>query len=92
MGEQNDVVIASDIPVHREVAGTFAGYFPSDCAHSLAELVAKHLRNGTFEKTTPIKHFAWPDWNQSCQELLRLIIRLSGECKGRQSAMRKGAA
>lgn len=85
-------VLASDIPVHREVAGTFAAYFPVGRADRLAELVGKQLQYGTLEHTTAPKYFTWPDWNQSCQELLRLITRLSRDCKENQSAMRNRAA
>lgn len=64
-------VIASDLPVHREVAGDFAGYFnPS----SSAELVAMILRletEGSLPGATLCPEFRATTWREGVTGLLR---------------------
>ncbi len=66
-------VIASDLPVHQEVGGEFACYFPRNDAQALAQIVQKHLETSMLPGTRPIDEFRWPNWSESCVELLQLI-------------------
>jgi len=70
-------VLASDVPVHREVGGAYAAFFPTEDAGALAELVVKHQRQRSLEGVKPASDFHWPDWNESCRELLRKVLDLS---------------
>lgn len=58
-------VFASDIPVHREVGGLHARYFPLDDAGVLTEILAADFPDGP--------EFDWPSWRESCDELISLI-------------------
>jgi glycosyltransferase involved in cell wall biosynthesis len=67
-------VWASDLPVHREVGGDFAQYFPLADPAGLAELwrgaaMGQNLRPGGF---------TWPDWQESCRLLLHQIDQMLG--------------
>jgi O-antigen biosynthesis alpha-1,2-rhamnosyltransferase len=71
-------VLASDLPVHREVGGEFAAYFPVADATALARLIAEHLRTGSFPGVKPPDDFRWPDWSEGCRDLLEQVIALAG--------------
>lgn len=70
-------VLASDLPVHREVGGAHAAFFPKDDADALAELVARHERLGSLDGVKSPAEFHWPDWTESCRELLERVIDLA---------------
>jgi glycosyltransferase involved in cell wall biosynthesis len=67
-------VWASDLPVHREVGGAFAHYFPLDSVEGLVTLWGRAARG---ELARPV-HFQWPDWSQCCRSLLERVLQLSG--------------
>ena len=79
-------VIASDIPVHREICGDSAQYFPVGDAHALAArlerlsadaaLRAKMTREGAFR----VKSFLWED---HVSRLLALLRELSAARQAR---------
>lgn len=85
-------VFASDIPVHREVAGDFASYFGCGSLDRLTELLNQHLQCTLPFKRSSCKRFCWPSWRESCGELFRLIVQLARECKDHQLAKRGHAA
>ena len=66
-------VWASDLPVHREVGGSVARYFPLD---DVGGLVALWQRAAAGDNPRP-RDFHWPDWSQSCQSLLRQVVGLA---------------
>lgn len=70
-------VLATDVPVHREVGGAYAAFFPTGDAGALAELIVKHQRQRFLEGVKPLADFRWPDWNESCRELLGKVLDLS---------------
>jgi hypothetical protein len=70
-------VLASDLPVHREVGGAFAAYFRSGDAAALAELIAGHRRRGTLPGVQSPERFHWPDWTESCRDLLGVVLELA---------------
>ena len=63
-------VLASDIPVHREVGQDFADYFSPHSPDKLALLLEQHLAKGCLDNITSPKDFTWPNWQESCHELL----------------------
>ena len=66
-------VLASDVPVHREVGSDYAAYFPLGNPAALAELVAAHQRRGTLSGVRSPETFRWLTWGESCRELLTRI-------------------
>lgn len=70
-------VLASDLPVHREVGGAYAAFFPSGDAAALAELVARHQQQGMLEGVKSPADFRWPDWTESCRQLLGRVLELA---------------
>ncbi len=69
-------VLASDIPVHREVAGSYASYFAPRAADELAAVVERHHAGQLRELATRLDRFRWPNWRESSRELLERIIEL----------------
>ncbi len=70
-------VIASDISVHREVGGDFAAFFPADDAAALARLISQHQKQGALPGVQGPAEFRWPDWTESCRELLERVLELA---------------
>lgn len=66
-------VIARDIPVFREVMGTYPSYFGAPTPQDLAV----HLRDWLTAKPVPGEAPGWPDWASSAQALARLIEQRS---------------
>lgn len=69
-------VLASDLPVHREVGGAYTAFFADGDAPALAELVRQHQRRGLLEGVKSPADFRWPDWPESCRELLERVVEL----------------
>jgi glycosyltransferase involved in cell wall biosynthesis len=61
-------VIATDIPVFREVAGEGATYFPVDDAPALAALITRELA-----APSALAPIGWLSWEQSAQSLLKVL-------------------
>lgn len=70
-------VWASDLPVHREVGGHVARYFPLD---NVGGLVGLWQQAAAGDNPRP-RDFHWPDWSQSCQSLLRQVVSLAAEAR-----------
>ncbi len=73
-------VLASDLPVHREVGGKFAAYFPPTDAAPLAALIDQLAGCSSLPGVAPPEQFDWPGWDVSCRELLAETERLAGAC------------
>ncbi len=69
-------VLASDIPVHREVAGANAAYFTPRAPESLTSLIQRHQAGELGDLAARVDDFRWPDWHQSSRELLENILKL----------------
>jgi hypothetical protein len=76
-------VMASDVPVHREVGGEFAAYFPSGDAAALAAIIARQQKTGLLQGVRPVDQFRWPDWTESCRELLCQVLELASRAEAR---------
>ena len=69
-------VLASDLAVHREVGGAFAAFFAAGDAAALFDLVRQHQSCRQLERVKSPADFRWPDWSESCRELLEQVIEL----------------
>lgn len=69
-------VLASDIPVHREVGGSYAAYFPPRAADALADLVSRYQRGELGATLERLDGFHWPNWLESSRDLLERIVEL----------------
>lgn len=73
-GQFGKPVIASDIPVFREVArgANSATFFKLGDSRQLAQKIVAFIKNGSEEaETTP----QWPTWAQSAQQLKDIVLR-----------------
>lgn len=82
-------VLASDLPVHREVGGDHAAYFYSGDAAGLAELITEQRQRGTLPGVASPESFRWPDWTESCRDLLSVVLDLASDCETRRFAGRQ---
>jgi alpha-1,2-rhamnosyltransferase len=62
-------VLASDIPVFREVAGEVADYFPPESPDALADKVAAWTAHPPDRRTSR----AWRGWDESVADLIRKV-------------------
>jgi len=69
-------VLASDIPVSREVAGDFCVYFGQDDVEELCELVAYFEKNsGEYEKiVVKLEKFVSAGWRESAEGIHKVIM------------------
>jgi GDPmannose 4,6-dehydratase len=70
-------VLASDLSIHREVAGKYAAFFPVHDSRALAELIMRHRAEGALPGVRPSTDFHWPGWSESCRELFQTIMELT---------------
>jgi len=84
-------VLASDLPVHREVGGTCTAYFPPRDAAALATLLQRHQREGKLDGVKPTGEFQWPDWAESCRDLLECVLELAPAASRENPALRPAA-
>ncbi len=52
----------------------YAAFFPPDDAAALSELVEQHQQRGLPEEVQSPADFRWPDWTESCRELLEQVV------------------
>jgi alpha-1,2-rhamnosyltransferase len=70
-------VLASDIPVFREVGKDFCTYFDINQPRCLAKLIIGIESQGKMPQVRNIGEYQLPDWNDSCRELLSKAVALS---------------
>jgi len=63
-------VIASDLPVHREVARDFAAYFNPSHSDELVAMIRQLETHGSFPGVTPPDEFRAPSWEEGVADLL----------------------
>jgi glycosyltransferase involved in cell wall biosynthesis len=72
-------VLASDIPIHREVAGPHAAYFAPRSSDALADLLLRYQSGDLRSSLKPLEGFHWPNWFESGRELLERVVELYPE-------------
>ncbi len=63
-------VIASDLPVHREVAGDHAGYFNPSSAEDLVSMILRLETEGSLPGTAPRPGFRATTWREGVTDLV----------------------
>jgi len=69
-------VLASDIPIFREVGKDFCTYFDISQPTSLAKIVVDIEKKETMPKVRNPEEYQLPDWKDSCRELLTKAVEL----------------
>lgn len=69
-------VIASDIPIHREVGKEYIDYFNLDDIHSLESKIINIEKNGIADNLIIKDDFKWLNWNQSTKILFEKISKI----------------
>lgn len=70
-------VMASDIPVFREIAGDFAIYFSHERPTSVMDAI--HTLDGRYQlEAEKLKNFRWLSWEESTEQLLTKVVKMAG--------------
>lgn len=72
-------VIASDIPIHREIGGQLVYYVDHENPESLVNQISEILRHGIAPDHTPGGDYRWLSWQEATHELLKKLV-----CMARQ--------
>ena len=76
-------VLASDIPIHREVGSEKIGYFDLSQPNSLLSLISNIETGSTALKQIDRKSIAIASWDESTEELLEKTIAIANHTKQR---------
>lgn len=66
-------VMASDIPVFREVGGDFIAYFALEKPETLAALIRRFEESGEFPASRKMEEWSWLNWEDSAKQFLTKI-------------------
>jgi alpha-1,2-rhamnosyltransferase len=77
-------VLASDIPVFREVAGDHVEYFDLDSPSSLADSLARMIQNPQLlaDARRRATSFQWPDWESQCHRTFDELCTIGANVNG----------
>jgi glycosyltransferase involved in cell wall biosynthesis len=77
-------VLATDIPVFREVAGAMASvlFFPVDSPEGLAEAVCEWFKRNTKSECHAAETGRWITWADSARQLCRVVLGAAGREQG----------
>lgn len=67
-------VMASDIPVFREVGGDFVAYFDLQRSETLAGLVQEFERSDSFPATRAVTDWRWLTWRDASRQLVSRVL------------------
>jgi glycosyltransferase involved in cell wall biosynthesis len=85
-------IVASDIPVHREICGEAAAYFPLMDAAALAGVLRGLMKDAAARRAMAergserVKEFLWEEHAARLLGMLREMARGSGEWRGRRGS------
>ena len=74
-------VMASDIPVFREIGDDYVAYFDLADPEALAGLVEKLLHNGQFPASKALAGWQWIGWREASLQLLDKTLRIAGRAE-----------
>jgi alpha-1,2-rhamnosyltransferase len=78
-------VLASDIPVHREVGESNINYFSLDNPDDLASKITATEQRNIPKHREPAQSFQWKNWEQSTHSLMQEIIKFTQQPANRNS-------
>ncbi len=84
-------VMASDIPIHREVGGDFCAYFDNRTPEHLCDLIRQFEQHGQLTSVRSSKEFETPDWNVSTDEFVRECLDACQQSDSAGRACRRSA-
>ncbi|MCU0960444.1 MAG: glycosyltransferase family 4 protein [Pirellulaceae bacterium] len=84
-------VLASDIPIHREVGQDFCTYFDHRAPDALVQLVTDIEATGMFPPVHRADEFALPDWEASTREFLQQCLAACGQDAARPQVTQRAA-
>jgi alpha-1,2-rhamnosyltransferase len=67
-------VMASDIPVFREIGGDFVAYFDLANPDSLATMIERFEQSGEFPATRTLSEWHWIGWPEACKQLVDSVL------------------
>ncbi|SDI59446.1 glycosyltransferase family 4 protein [Pseudomonas panipatensis] len=67
-------VMASDIPVFREIGGEFMAYFDLAQPQTLADLVERFEASGAFPAARDVSEWRWIGWREASQQLIDRVL------------------
>lgn len=70
-------VIASDIPVHREIGGSLAYYVDLDNPLALVQCIQHIEQHGIAPEHQPGNDYHWLSWHQATHQLLQKLVRMA---------------
>jgi len=71
-------VMASDLPVFREIGNDYVAYFDLNDPEALAALIDLHQRSGHFPAAKGLKNWRWIGWQQASRQLLEKTLSVAG--------------
>ncbi|CAD5107396.1 glycosyltransferase family 4 protein [Zestomonas carbonaria] len=75
-------VMASDIPVFREIGQDFMAYFELDDPQSLVDRILQFEQSNRFPARRPLDDWQWIDWSQAARQLIhRTLAGIGGKPK-----------
>ncbi len=77
--QHGTMVLASDIPIHREVGQDFCGFFDLNSKRSLVQMVADLQRTGHGGDWKSPEGFVAPSWRDSCRQLLTQCLSVDSK-------------
>jgi glycosyltransferase involved in cell wall biosynthesis len=67
-------VMASDIPVFREIGGEFVAYFDLQNPQSLVEKIVAFESTRVFPAARAVAQWQWPGWHEACQQFVQKVL------------------
>jgi glycosyltransferase involved in cell wall biosynthesis len=83
-------VMASDIPVFREIGGDFISYFDLHQPESLGWLVVQFESSGVFPARQKMRDWSWLGWEDSARQLVQRVLRHTLQQENRKNRVRSG--
>lgn len=72
-------VMASDLPVFREIGGEYIAYFDLSSDESLATLILEHQNSGCFPAERSLDSWEWINWRTASLQLLEKTLKVAGQ-------------
>jgi alpha-1,2-rhamnosyltransferase len=77
-------VIASDIPVHREIGGDILMYIDPYEPQTLVETISKIVETGNVPQRHIPRAFAWTNWREATREMLNKLLLMSNRLEDKK--------